>query len=104
MGAGRPGVTHSGRARGEQRLFVSVGFFSIVANVLMRTGPFFMLQVYDRVLTSCSEATLVRNTPQNQPPGGPKRRGHLTPEEQPRAGLEEGEGSSRNSAPTGHRE
>ena len=42
-----------------RRLFVSVGFFSIFVNVLMLTGPLFMLQVYDRVLTSRSEATLV---------------------------------------------
>ena len=42
-----------------RRLFVSVGFFSIFVNILMLTGPLFMLQVYDRVLTSRSEATLV---------------------------------------------
>ena len=42
-----------------RRLFVSVGFFSIFVNLLMLTGPIFMLQVYDRVLTSRSEATLV---------------------------------------------
>ena len=29
------------------------------ANLLMLTGPLFMLQVYDRVLTSRSKATLV---------------------------------------------
>ena len=40
-------------------LFVSVGLFSIFVNALMLTGPLFMLQVYDRVLTSRSEATLV---------------------------------------------
>lgn len=33
--------------------------FSIVVNVLMLTGPLYMLQVYDRVLGSGSEATLV---------------------------------------------
>ena len=42
-----------------RRLFVSVGLFSIFVNILMLTGPLFMLQVYDRVLTSRSEATLV---------------------------------------------
>ena len=42
-----------------RRLFLSVGFFSIFVNLLMLTGPVFMLQVYDRVLTSRSEATLV---------------------------------------------
>ena len=45
-----------------RRLFVSVGFFSIFVNALMLTGPLFMLQVYDRVLTSRSEATLVALT------------------------------------------
>lgn len=33
--------------------------FSIVVNLLMLTGPLYMLQVYDRVLGSGSEATLV---------------------------------------------
>ncbi|MDE0383065.1 MAG: ABC transporter transmembrane domain-containing protein, partial [Defluviicoccus sp.] len=42
-----------------RRLFLSVGFFSVFVNLLMLTGPVFMLQVYDRVLTSRSEATLV---------------------------------------------
>ena len=32
--------------------------FSIFVNLLMLTGPLFMLQVYDRVLASRSEATL----------------------------------------------
>ena len=42
-----------------RRLFLSCGFFSVFVNLLMLTGPLFMLQVYDRVLTSRSEATLV---------------------------------------------
>ena len=42
-----------------RRLFASVGFFSIFVNLLMLTGPIFMLQVYDRVLSSRSEATLI---------------------------------------------
>src|SRR6056297_3070270 len=33
--------------------------FSIFTNLLMLTGPLFMLQVYDRVLASRSEETLV---------------------------------------------
>ncbi|MEM7441318.1 MAG: type I secretion system permease/ATPase [Pseudomonadota bacterium] len=45
-----------------RKLFVSVGFFSIFVNLLMLTGPIFMLQVYDRVLGSRSEATLVALT------------------------------------------
>lgn len=37
----------------------AVGLFSFFANLLMLTGPLYMLQVYDRVLSSRSEATLV---------------------------------------------
>ncbi len=37
----------------------SVAVFSFFANLLMLTGPLFMLQVYDRVLTSRSLPTLV---------------------------------------------
>lgn len=44
------------RSRG---LFVMVALFSVFVNLLMLTGPIFMLQVYDRVLGSRSEATLV---------------------------------------------
>lgn len=40
-------------------LFLTVGIFSFFVNLLMLTGPLFMLQVYDRVLGSRSEATLV---------------------------------------------
>jgi len=39
--------------------FFSVGFFSFFINLLMLTGPLFMLQVYDRVLASRSLPTLV---------------------------------------------
>ncbi|PTQ74832.1 type I secretion system permease/ATPase [Celeribacter persicus] len=47
-------------ARRESRgLFWAVGLFSICINLLMLTGPLFMLQVYDRVLGSGSEATLL---------------------------------------------
>jgi len=38
--------------------FLSVGFFSMFINLLMLTGPLFMLQVYDRVLASKSYSTL----------------------------------------------
>lgn len=38
---------------------ISVGFFSCIMNVLLLTGPFFMLQIYDRVLTSRSVPTLL---------------------------------------------
>lgn len=39
--------------------FLSVALFSAMINVLMLTGAFFMLQVYDRVLPSRSVPTLV---------------------------------------------
>ncbi|MDF1872026.1 type I secretion system permease/ATPase [Vannielia sp.] len=44
------------KARG---LFRSAFLFSIFVNLLMLTGPLFMLQIYDRVLGSRSEETLV---------------------------------------------
>ena len=40
-------------------LLITVFLFSIFTNVLALTGPLFMMQVYDRVLGSRSEATLV---------------------------------------------
>ncbi len=43
----------------EQRLLWAIGGVSIFTNLLMLTGPLFMLQVYDRVLSSRSEPTLV---------------------------------------------
>ena len=47
-------------ARQESRtLYWAVGLFSFFANLLMLTGPLYMLQVYDRVLGSRSVATLV---------------------------------------------
>ena len=42
--------------------FFSVGFFSFFINLLMLTGPLYMLQVYDRVLTSGSRHTLIMLT------------------------------------------
>ncbi len=48
------------RARRAGRFFILCVFlFSIFVNLLMLTGPLFMLQVYDRVLGSRSEETLV---------------------------------------------
>ncbi len=47
-------------ARRQSRgLYWTVGVFSFFANLLMLTGPLYMLQVYDRVLGSRSEETLV---------------------------------------------
>ncbi|ARC88289.1 type I secretion system permease/ATPase [Rhodovulum sp. MB263] len=47
-----------GRAQ-SRGLLLAVLVFSIFTNLLMLTGPIFMLQVYDRVLGSRSEETLV---------------------------------------------
>ena len=41
-----------------RRSFVQAGLFSAVINLLMLTGPLYMLQIYDRVLASGSMATL----------------------------------------------
>ncbi len=47
-------------ARSDQRgLLWAVGLFSVFVNLLLLTGPLYMLQVYDRVLGSRSEETLV---------------------------------------------
>lgn len=47
-------------ARSKSRaLYWIVGLFSMFANLLMLTGPMYMLQVYDRVLGSKSEETLI---------------------------------------------
>ena len=43
-------------------LFWTVALFSALVNILMLTGSIYMLQVYDRVLTSGSEATLLALT------------------------------------------
>lgn len=45
-----------------KRSFIIVGFFSLFINLLMLVPPLYMLQLYDRVLTSRSEDTLVMLT------------------------------------------
>ncbi|WP_216825552.1 ABC transporter transmembrane domain-containing protein [Kiloniella sp. EL199] len=45
-----------------RKALVSIGLFSFVINMLMLTGPLFMLQVYDRVLASRSIPTLIALT------------------------------------------
>ena len=42
--------------------FLMVGFFSLFINLLMLVPPLYMLQLYDRVLTSRSEETLIMLT------------------------------------------
>lgn len=55
-----PGLMELRAARRDSRgLIVTAFIFSVVVNILMLTGPLYMLQVYDRVLGSRSEATLV---------------------------------------------
>lgn len=44
---------------GARRVLWSVGFFSFFINLLMLTAPLYMLQVYDRVLASRSQETLL---------------------------------------------
>ena len=59
-GAVTDGFAELKAARRESRgLYWSVGVFSFFSNLLMLTGPLYMLQVYDRVLGSRSEETLV---------------------------------------------
>ena len=42
-----------------KRAFLAIALFSGMSNILMLTGSFFMLEVYDRVLPSRSVPTLV---------------------------------------------
>lgn len=54
------GLEELRRVRSRNRsVFWMVGVFSLFANLLMLTGPLYMLQVYDRVLGSGSEETLI---------------------------------------------
>ena len=53
------GISELKEARDSGRsLLAAVFLFSVFVNLLMLTGPLFMLQTYDRVLGSRSEATL----------------------------------------------
>lgn len=52
-------VSLGAAARNGRILFLGALVFSVFVNILMLTGPLFMLQVYDRVLGSRSEETLV---------------------------------------------
>ncbi|AWB47387.1 type I secretion system permease/ATPase [Gemmobacter aquarius] len=54
------GLSELREARVEQNgLLVAAFVFSVFVNILMLTGPLYMLQVYDRVLGSRSEPTLL---------------------------------------------
>jgi len=56
----RPGREELRAARNESRgLYLFVAVFSFFVNLLMLTGPLYMLQVYDRVLGSRSVETLI---------------------------------------------
>ncbi|MBS7586813.1 type I secretion system permease/ATPase [Ancylobacter defluvii] len=60
MPASRPPASAIDNAfRSCRRALSGIAAFSCVINLLMLTGPFFMLQVYDRVLASRSVPTLV---------------------------------------------
>jgi ATP-binding cassette subfamily C protein len=63
MGTNNPFSKGAGElraARSDQRkLLWAVGLFSVFVNLLQLTGSLYMLQVYDRVLGSRSESTLV---------------------------------------------
>ena len=55
-----PGVAELRAARAESRgLYWLAALFSVFANLLMLTGPLYMLLVYDRVLTARSVETLI---------------------------------------------
>ncbi len=59
----RAGLAELGAARAALRQVVAVAFvFSAFVNLLMLTAPLYMLQVYDRVLVSRSEETLLALT------------------------------------------
>ena len=59
-GTGKSKKTELGEAlRSCRKAFIGVAVFSGVINMLMLTGPLYMLQVYDRVLLSRSMSTLV---------------------------------------------
>jgi len=45
-----------------KKSFIMVGFFSLFINILMLVPPLYMLQLYDRVLASRSEDTLIMIT------------------------------------------
>jgi PrtD family type I secretion system ABC transporter len=59
MGGNPAGEILTATMRGCRRTFGFVGLFSLCINLLLLTVPLYMLQVFDRVLTSQSQETLV---------------------------------------------
>ena len=59
MGGSPGGATLTAAIRGCRRAFGFVGLFSLCINLLLLTVPLYMLQVFDRVLASQSQETLV---------------------------------------------
>ena len=56
----RAGLKELRAVRNQSRgLYYCIALFSVFVNALMLTGPLYMMQVYDRVLGSRSEATLL---------------------------------------------
>ena len=45
--------------KASKKSFIAAGVFSLFINLLMLTAPLYMLQVYDRVVTSRSTETLL---------------------------------------------
>lgn len=59
----KPGLEELRQVRRQSRgLYWAVALFSIFTNLLMLTGPLYMLQIYDRVLSSRSVETLIALT------------------------------------------
>jgi hypothetical protein len=54
-----PSLELADTLRRSRSAFIGVGLVSCLINILMLTGPLFMLQIYDRVLPSHSVPTLV---------------------------------------------
>ncbi|MEL7048238.1 MAG: type I secretion system permease/ATPase [Pseudomonadota bacterium] len=56
---GKQGSELAAALRASREAFIGAAIFSFVINLLMLAGPLFMLQVYDRVMTSGSIPTLI---------------------------------------------
>ncbi len=64
-----PGTSElAGAIEASRRAFTAIAAFSVVINILMLAGPLFMLQVYDRVMTSGSMPDTRRAVGADRPP------------------------------------